>query len=137
MYPTPEFAYMMSRPESSSKPPPPPVKFTPPFLSTDGAELVLTVPVEDCLQFSFTVKFLAGNRESGSVTGVLLPALADQPGYTPPPLTSVLSISFSTSGKPIYGVKTSSGVNAACLPSYFEAYDSYIQVNTRVGSTML
>ena len=31
-----------------------------------------------------------------------------------------MSISFS-SGKPIYGVKTSSGVSAACLPAYFEA----------------
>ena len=29
------------------------------------------------------------------------------------------------SGKPIYGVKTSSGVTAACLPAYYEAYDAY------------
>merc|ERR1712128_1026 len=30
-------------------------------------------------------------------------------------------------GKPVYGVKTSSGVSAACLPSYFEALDAYRQ----------
>ena len=51
---------------------------------------------------------------------VHLPALADIPTYIPPPVTEVMSISFS-SGKPIYGVKTSSGVSAACLPAYFEA----------------
>jgi hypothetical protein len=28
-------------------------------------------------------------------------------------------------GKPIYGVKTNSGVTAACLPAYYEAYDAY------------
>ena len=51
---------------------------------------------------------------------VHLPALANIPSYVPPPVTEVMSISFS-SGKPIYGVKTSSGVSAACLPAYFEA----------------
>ena len=52
---------------------------------------------------------------------VHLPALANIPTYIPPPVTEVMSISFGTSGKPIYGVKTSSGVSAACLPAYFEA----------------
>ena len=36
-----------------------------------------------------------------------------------------LSLSFLNAGKPIYGVKTNSGVTAACLPSYYEAYDAY------------
>ena len=38
----------------------------------------------------------------------------------PPPVTEVMAISFK-GGKPVYGVKTSSGVSAACLPAYFEA----------------
>ena len=49
-----------------------------------------------------------------------LPALADIPSYVPPPVTEVMAISFK-GGKPVYGVKTSSGVSAACLPAYFEA----------------
>ena len=56
---------------------------------------------------------------------VHLPALANIPSYIPPPVTEVMSISFS-SGKPIYGVKTSSGVSAACLPAYFEASGQWL-----------
>jgi len=65
------------------------------------------------------------SKEVGKVSGVHLKSLADVPGYVPPPLTSVMSISYGSNGKPIYGVKTSSGVNAACLPAYYEAYDAY------------
>ena len=92
----------------------------------------MTVPVEDCSQYSFDIKFLAGGRDTGSVSGVVLPPLADQPGFVPPPVTSVLTISFSSAGKPIYGVKTSSGVTAACLPAYFEAYDAYTQESLNI-----
>ena len=101
-----------------------PVKFKPPFLHSN---ITLTLPVEDCAQYSFDIKFLAGGREVGAVSGVTLPALADQPSYTPPPVTSVLTISFSPAGKAVYAVKKSSGVTASCLPAYFEAYDSYTQ----------
>ena len=73
------------------------------------------------------MKFFSARKEIGQVQNINLPALADIPGYVPPPVTSVISISFNTAGKPVYGVKTTSGVNAACLPAYFEAYDSYTQ----------
>ena len=114
----------MPRPKGSSNKKLAPVKFKPPFLHTN---ITLTVGVEDCAQYSFDLEFQAGGREVGAVSSVSLPALADQPGYTPPPVTSVLTISFSPAGKAIYAVKKSSGVTAACLPAYFESYDSYIQ----------
>ena len=114
----------MARQSGSSNKKLNPTKFTPPFLNKT---ILMTVPVEDCSQYSFDVKFLAGGREVGAVSGVVLPPLADQPGFVPPPVTSVLTISFSSAGKPIYAVKTSSGVTAACLPAYFEAYDAYTQ----------
>merc|ERR1712110_432735 len=65
--------------------------------------------------------YAAKSKEIGKVQ-VHLPALAN----IPPPVTEVMSISFS-SGKPIYGVKTSSGVSAACFRAYFEASDAYRQ----------
>jgi len=123
-YPAPAFAYTMARQSGSSNKKLTPTKFTPPFLNKT---ILMTVPVEDCAQYSFGVKFLAGGREVGAVSGVVLPPLADQPGFVPPPVTSVLTISFSSGGKPIYAVKTTSGVTAACLPAYFEAYDAYTQ----------
>merc|ERR1712227_960238 len=123
-YPTPQFAYSMQRASGSSKKMLATQKFLPPYLNKT---ITMTVPVEGCAQYNFDVKFTAGGKEVGKVTEVLLPALADQPGFVPPPVTSVLTISFSMAGKPIYGVKTSSGVNAACLPAYFEAYDAYTQ----------
>merc|ERR1719495_1410874 len=123
-FPTPQFAYSMQRAQGSSKKKLGPIRFYPPYLNKT---ITMTVSVEDCAQYNFDVKFVAGGREAGKVSGVLLPALADIPGYVPPPVTSVIAISFSTAGKPIYGVKTTSGVNAACLPAYFEAYDAYTQ----------
>merc|ERR1719402_865486 len=89
-------------------------------------ELVVTTP--NCAEFNFEVKaFAPGSKEVGKVQGVNLPPLSDIPSYVPPPITSVMAISFGSSGKPVYGVKTSSGVSAACLPAYFEALDSYRQ----------
>jgi len=123
-FPAPAFAYSMARQSGSSNKKLSPIKFVPPFLNKT---ILMTVPVEDCSQYSFDIKFLAGGRDTGAVSGVVLPPLADQPGFVPPPVTSVLTISFSSAGKPIYGVKTSSGVTAACLPAYFEAYDAYTQ----------
>merc|ERR1712079_1379 len=114
----------MARQSGSSKKKLNPTKFIPPFLNKT---ILMTVPVEDCSQYCFDIKFQAGGRDAGAVSGVVLPPLADQPGFVPPPVTSVLTISFSSTGKPIYAVKTSSGVNAACLPAYFEAYDAYTQ----------
>merc|ERR1712180_308683 len=59
--------------------------------------------------------------------GISLPALADLPGFVPAPVTSVVSVSFSTAGVPIYKVNPESGVPLSCLPAYFEAYDAYAQ----------
>merc|ERR1719430_1391137 len=88
----------------------------------------INVAVKDCAEYNFEVKFYAPtSKEVGKVSNIRLPALADLPGYVPPPITSVMSITYGNSGKPVYGVKTSSGVTAACLPAYFEAYDAYIQ----------
>ena len=99
-----------------------PVKLQPPFLG-DNIELLISAP--DCAEFNFEVKVFAPRKEIGKVQ-VNLPALANIPSYVPPPMTDVMSISFS-SGRPVYGVKTSSGVSAACLPAYFEASDAYRQ----------
>ena len=99
-----------------------PVKLQPPFLG-DHIELLISAP--DCAEFNFEVKVFAPRKEIGKVQ-VNLPALANIPSYVPPPITDVMSISF-TSGRPVYGVKTSSGVSAACLPAYFEASDAYRQ----------
>merc|ERR1711872_160841 len=102
-----------------------PVKVQPPFLKP---MIEILIAAKDCAEFNFEVKlFGPGSKELGKVQNIHLPALADIPTYIPPPITQVMSISFGTSGKPVYGVKTSSGVSAACLPSYFEALDAYRQ----------
>ena len=95
-YPTPQFAYSMQRASGSSKKMLATQKFLPPYLNKT---ITMTVPVEGCAQYNFDVKFTAGGKEVGKVTEVLLPALADQPGFVPPPVTSVLTISFSMAGK--------------------------------------
>jgi len=102
-----------------------PVKVQPPFLKPT---IEILIAARDCAEFNFEVKlFNPRSQEVGKVQNVHLPALADIASYIPPPITQVMSISFGTSGKPVYGVKTSSGVSAACLPSYFEALDAYRQ----------
>jgi len=123
-YPEPEFAYSMPRAKGGASKKVGPIKVNAPFLLP---MISINVPVEDCTQYNFEVKFFSARKEIGQVQNINLPALADIPGYVPPPVTSVISISFNTAGKPVYGVKTTSGVNAACLPAYFEAYDSYTQ----------
>ena len=45
-----------------------------------------------------------------SAASVVLPALADQPSYAPPPVTSVLTISYNTQARPVYAVKADRGV---------------------------
>jgi len=102
-----------------------PVKVQPPFLKP---MIEILIAAKDCAEFNFEVKlFGPTSKELGKVQNIHLPALANIPSYIPPPITQVMSISFGTSGKPVYGVKTSSGVSAACLPSYFEALDAYRQ----------
>lgn len=102
-----------------------PVKVQPPFLKP---MIEILIAAKDCAEFNFEVKlFGPSSKELGKVQDIHMPALADIPSYIPPPITQVMSISFGTSGKPVYGVKTSSGVSAACLPSYFEALDAYRQ----------
>ena len=100
-----------------------PVKLQPPFL---GADIELLISAPDCAEFNFEVKMFAPTSKKVGSVSVNLPALANIPSYVPPPVTDVMSISF-TSGRPVYGVKTSSGVSAACLPAYFEASDAYRQ----------
>lgn len=100
-----------------------PIRVQPPFIN---GSITLVVPVTDCAEYEFEIKFFAPtSKEVGKVSGVKLLSLADVPGYVPPPITSVMSITYGSNGKPTYGVRTSSGVNAACLPAYFEAYDAY------------
>jgi len=102
-----------------------PVKVQPPFLKP---MIEILIASKDCAEFNFEVKvFNPSSREIGKVQNIHLPALADIPTYIPPPITNVMSITFGKSGKPVYGVKTASGVSAACLPSYFEALDAYRQ----------
>jgi len=120
----PQFANSLPRPKGGASRKVGPIKVNPPFLQP---VISINVPVEECSQFNFEVKFFSGRKEIGQIQNLNLPALADIPGYVPPPVTSVISISFNIQGKPIYGVKTTSGVTAACLPAYFEAYDAYSQ----------
>merc|ERR1719454_954191 len=102
-----------------------PVKVQPPFINPI---IEILVAAKDCAEYNFEVKLFAPtSKELKKVTGVHLPALANLPYYVPPPITDVMSISFGPSGKPVYGVKTSSGVSAACLPAYFEALDAFRQ----------
>lgn len=115
---------MLPRPKGGATKKVGPIKVIAPFLLP---MISVNVPVEDCTQYTFEVKFFSARKEIGEVQNLNLPPLADIPGYVPPPVTSVIAISFNTAGKPIYGVKTTSGVNAACLPAYFEAYDAYTQ----------
>lgn len=51
-----------------------------------------------------------GSGSAVSAVSVVLPALADQPSYAPPPVTSVLTISYSTQARPVYAVKADRGV---------------------------
>jgi len=103
-----------------------PVRVQAPFL-LPTIELLVAADA-NCAEFNYELKFFANGKEVGKVSTMLhLPSLADIPSYVPPPITAVMDIKFGTSGKPVYGVKTSSGVSAACLPSYFEALDAYRQ----------
>jgi hypothetical protein len=43
--------------------------------------------------------FAPGAKEVGKLANIRLPPLADIPGYVPPPLTSVMSITFNPQGK--------------------------------------
>jgi len=119
----PNFANVLPRPSGGATGRVGPIKVQPPFLNPI---IEMKVAVRDCNEYDFEIKFFGpGSKEVGKVTGVKLPALADVPGYVPPPLTSVMSITYGNSGKPVYGVKTSSGVTSACLAAYYEAYDAY------------
>jgi len=120
----PDFAYTLPRPRGGAAAKLGPVKVSPPFL-TGLPEII--IPVSGCNQFSFDIKLMYGGKLLDSITAVVLPPLADIPKYVPAPITSVMTISYSPKGGAIYAVKKDSGVTAACLPAYFEAYDAYIQ----------
>jgi hypothetical protein len=54
----------------------------------------------DCSEYTFEVKLFApGSKEVGKLSNIRLPPLADIPGYVPPPLTSVMSITFNPQGE--------------------------------------
>merc|ERR1712131_384187 len=118
----PNYGNVLPRPSGGATARAGPIKVQPPFLNP---VIEMNIPVKDCAEYNFEVKLFSGRKEIAKVSNIRLPTLADVPGYVPPPLTSVMSISYGSSGKPVYGVKTASGVNAACLPAYFEAYDAY------------
>jgi hypothetical protein len=119
----PQYANTLPRQQGGATAQVGPIRVQPPFIN---GSITISVPVQDCAEYEFEIKFFGpSSKEVGKVSRIHLLSLADVPGYVPPPLTSVMSISYGSNGKPIYGVKTSSGVNAACLPAYFEAYDAY------------
>merc|ERR1719397_384755 len=90
-----------------------PVKVQPPFINP---MIEILVAAKDCAEYNFEVKLFAPtSRELKKVTGVHLPALANLPYYVPPPVTDVMSISFGTSGKPVYGVEESNRSSPACI----------------------
>lgn len=122
-FPSPNYSNALPRATGGATNQVGPIKIQPPFLNPI---IEINIAVQDCSEYDFEIKFFApGSKEVGKVSHVKLPPLADVPGYIPPPITSVMSITYGSNGKPVYGVKTSSGVTEACLPSYFEAYDSY------------
>lgn len=85
------------------------------------------MPVEDCAGYMFHLQIYGGSKKIGELASISLPALANLPTFVPAPVTSVVAVSFSTSGVPIYKVNPESGVPLSCLPAYFEAYDAYAQ----------
>merc|ERR1719220_2707083 len=101
-----------------------PIKLNPPYLKQT---IDITVPVEDCAGYMFHLQIYGGSKKIGELPSISLPALADLPGFVPAPVTSVVSVSFSSAGVPIYKVNPESGVPLSCLPAYFEAYDAYAQ----------
>merc|ERR1719220_1956693 len=101
-----------------------PIKLNPPYLKQT---IDITVPVEDCAGYMFHLQIYGGSKKIGELASISLPALANLPTFVPAPVTSVVAVSFSTSGVPIYEVKPESGVPLSCLPAYFEAYDAYAQ----------
>lgn len=101
-----------------------PTKLNPPFLKQT---IDITVPVEDCAGYMFHLQIYGGAKKIGELASISLPTLANLPGFIPAPATSVVAVSFSPSGVPIYKVNPESGVPLSCLPAYFEAYDAYAQ----------
>jgi len=102
-----------------------PVQLRPPFL-TDV--IMINVPVEDCSQYEFRLDMMsAGKVTVGSVPRLSLPPLAEIAEFVPPPLTSVMTVTYPGRGDPVYGTNPRSGITPNCLPAYFEAYDAYTQ----------
>merc|ERR1719436_591136 len=123
---TPHYSNSLPRAQGGAAHNAGPIKIQPPFLNP---MIEVLIAVQDCAEYHFEVKLFAPrSQEVGKIQNIHLAALADIASYIPPPVTEVMSITFGgSSGRPVYGVKTSSGVSAACLPAYFEALDSYRQ----------
>merc|ERR1712013_491063 len=114
----PQFAYSLPRPKGGATKKVGPIKVTAPFLLP---MITVNIPVEDCTQYTFEVKLFSARKEIGEVQNLNLPPQADIPGYVPPPVTSVIAISFNTAGKPI-GPLSFSG-NAWRPPVLYETFN--------------
>jgi len=99
-----------------------PIKLSPPYL---GSTIDVIVPVQDCAGYMFHLQIHGGSKKLGELGSIPLAALADLPGYVPPPLTSVITVAWSPSGTPVYSTTPSSGVPSSCIPAYLEAVDAY------------
>merc|ERR1711973_716173 len=94
---SPNYANTLPRPTGGATAKVGPIKIQPPFLNPI---IEMNVAVQDCKEYDFEIKFFGpGSKEVGKVPSVKLPALADVPGYVPPPITSVMSISYGTTGQ--------------------------------------
>jgi len=121
---SPSFSNLLPRTRSGAARMVGPIKLNPPYLKQT---IDITVPVEDCAGYMFHLQISGGSKKIGELASISLPALANLPGFVPAPVTSVVAVSYSTSGVPIYKVNPDSGVTLSCLPAYFEAYDAYAQ----------
>jgi len=91
-----------------------------------GDEVEVVVAVDPCEVYTFEMKIVnKQNQELGKVAGIKLPILADIQDYIPPPLTSVIGITYP-SGKtgPVLG-NAGNAIPANCIPFYLEAVDSF------------
>jgi len=118
------FSNLLPRTRSGSARMVGPIKLNPPYLKQT---IDITVPVEDCAGYMFHLQIYGGSKKIGELASISLPALANLPTFVPAPVTSVVAVSYSTSGVPIYKVNPESGVPLSCLPAYFEACDAYAQ----------
>lgn len=85
--------------------------------------------MEPCQLYTFDMRIVnTQNTVIANITGIELPVLSDVQDYIPPPITSVMGVTFPRSGMtgpPTVGVSASSPVPPSCLPAYLEAVDTF------------